>query len=95
MKVAVLSGGRSSEHDISLMSGEAVAEGLRQAGYDVVPVLIGKDGGWSCDGEPVTIVPGRGLSGSGESAGLLAGVEVVFPALSRSFRGGRGHPGSA
>jgi D-alanine-D-alanine ligase-like ATP-grasp enzyme len=33
MKVAVLSGGRSSEHDVSLRSGEAVARGLEEAGH--------------------------------------------------------------
>jgi len=31
MKVAVLSGGRSSEHDVSLRSGASVAGGLRAA----------------------------------------------------------------
>ncbi len=36
MRIAVLSGGRSSEHDVSLRSGEAVARGLEEAG----PVAI-------------------------------------------------------
>jgi D-alanine-D-alanine ligase len=85
MKVAVLSGGRSSEHDVSLKSGEAVASGLRQAGHEVVPVLIGKDGRWTCHGEPVGIEPGAGLSGQGAAARLTAGIEVAFPALHGPF----------
>lgn len=71
MRVAVLRGGRSSEHDVSLRSGEAVAGGLREAGHEVVEVLIERDGRWLSDGEAVTIVP----------AGGLLGCEVAFPAL--------------
>jgi D-alanine-D-alanine ligase len=37
-KVAVLMGGPSSEWEISVRTGRAVVEGLRQAGYTVVPV---------------------------------------------------------
>ena len=40
MRVAVLSGGRSSEHDVSLRSGAAVARGLREAGHEAVEVTI-------------------------------------------------------
>ncbi len=85
MKVAVLSGGRSSEHEISLMSGRAVAEGLGQAGYDVLPVLIGRDGRWCCGDTVVTLAPGAGLAGEGPQAAELAAVEVVFPVLHGPF----------
>ena len=36
MKVAVLCGGRSTEHDVSLRSGASVARGLRAAGHEAV-----------------------------------------------------------
>ena len=39
-KVAVLKGGVSSERDVSLRSGSAIAQGLRDAGYDVVEIDI-------------------------------------------------------
>jgi D-alanine-D-alanine ligase len=39
-KVAVLMGGPSSERQISLQSGQAVAQGLVQAGYDVLSVVL-------------------------------------------------------
>ncbi|MCS7032479.1 MAG: D-alanine--D-alanine ligase, partial [Phycisphaerae bacterium] len=35
MKITVLRGGPSAEREISLISGQAVAEGLRQAGHEV------------------------------------------------------------
>jgi D-alanine-D-alanine ligase len=75
MKVAVLCGGRSSEHDVSLASGAAVAGGLREAGHETTVVEIGRDGVWRRDGEEVALRPGRGLLGA----------DVAFPALHGPF----------
>jgi D-alanine-D-alanine ligase len=75
VKVAVLGGGRSSEHEISLASAAAIRAGLGQAGCDVVEVQIAPDGSWSADGKAVAIEP---------SGGILD-VDVVFPALHGPF----------
>lgn len=75
MRVAVLSGGRSSEHDVSLRSGAAVAQGLREAGHEAVEVTIGREGGWSAAGASVELVPGGGLLDA----------DAVFPALHGAF----------
>lgn len=75
MKVAVLSGGRSSEHDVSLQSGAAVARGLREAGHEAVEVTIGRDGSWTSAGGAVELAPGGGLLGA----------DAVFPALHGAF----------
>jgi len=75
VKVAVLSGGRSSEHDVSLRSGAAVARGLEEAGHEALPVTIGRDGGWSFRGAPVELTP---------AAGLFA-ADAAFPALHGPF----------
>ena len=75
MRVAVLGGGRSSEHDISLASARAVRDGLVEAGHEPVEVTIGRGGGWSCAGAPVVVEPGNGLLGA----------DVVFPALHGPF----------
>jgi len=42
-RVAVVMGGTSSEREVSLRSGAAVVEGLREAGFDVVPVVLDED----------------------------------------------------
>ncbi|MBN8869893.1 MAG: D-alanine--D-alanine ligase [Solirubrobacterales bacterium] len=81
MRVAVLSGGRSSEHEISLLSAEAVAEGLEAAGHDVTRILIEKSGTWITDGHPVGIRPGEGLEVDGD----LLSLDVVFPVLHGPF----------
>ncbi|HEU4462458.1 MAG TPA: D-alanine--D-alanine ligase family protein [Solirubrobacterales bacterium] len=75
MKVAVLSGGRSSEHDVSLRSGAAVARGLRDAGHEVVEVTIAHDGRWSAPEGTVELAPGSGLLGA----------DAAFPALHGAY----------
>jgi D-alanine-D-alanine ligase len=75
LTVAVLAGGRSSEHEVSLSSGAAVRDGLLAAGHAVVWVEIGRDGVWRREGERVDVSP----------AGGLLGVDVVFPALHGPF----------
>ncbi|HWT24470.1 MAG TPA: D-alanine--D-alanine ligase family protein [Solirubrobacteraceae bacterium] len=76
MRVAVLQGGRSSEHEISLTSAAAVMDGVAAAGHDVVPVLLGRDGAWSGpDGEELALRPGGGLLDA----------DVAFPVLHGPF----------
>jgi D-alanine-D-alanine ligase len=75
MKVAVLAGGRSSEHEISLASASAIRRGLEEGGHEAVPVDIASDGRWSTNGQPLSVEP---------SGGLL-GVDAVFPALHGPF----------
>jgi D-alanine-D-alanine ligase len=62
VRVALLRGGRSSEHEIALESGASVAAGLTTAGHEVVDVVIGRDGRWQvADGSEVVLRPGAGL----------------------------------
>jgi D-alanine-D-alanine ligase len=76
LTVAVLAGGRSSEHEVSLASAAAVRDGLLTAGHEVVWVEIGRNGAWRHAGERLSMSPG---------AGLMRGVDVVFPALHGPF----------
>ena len=75
MRVAVISGGRSSEHEISLESGASVAEGLRSAGHQVIEVLISRDGTWTAGGDEVEL----------RAAGGLLAVDAAFPVLHGPF----------
>jgi len=45
-KVGVLLGGLSAEREISLMSGAAVCQALRDRGYTVMPIEIDASGAW-------------------------------------------------
>jgi D-alanine-D-alanine ligase len=75
MKVAVLGGGRSSEHDVSLRSAESVAWGLEHGGHEALRVTISRQGAWSYDGAPVELAPSEGLLGA----------DAAFPALHGPF----------
>jgi D-alanine-D-alanine ligase len=84
VRVALLAGGRSSEHDVSLASARSVIEALESSGHDCRPLVIGRDGVWRLrdprddaapDGEAVAIEPGAGLLDA----------EVVFPVLHGVF----------
>lgn len=86
-RIAILMGGRSSEHEVSLVSGASVAKALDPDRYEVMPVLISRDGEWSLDGTPVALVPGSSATGvlaalDGSPSRL---VDVVFPALHGPF----------
>lgn len=53
MRVGVLFGGRSGEHEVSLHSARAVMAALRAAGHDVVSIGITPDGRWLVGGDPL------------------------------------------
>ena len=96
-RVAVLMGGRSSEHPISLASARSVIDGLDPERYEVVTLEIDRDGRWSLPSGQVPkhldqgTVPGTvpGTlpvpAASGEVAATLADVEVVLPILHGPF----------
>ena len=75
LTVAVLAGGRSSEHEVSLSSAASVRDGLLAGGHEVEWVHVGADGVWRHDGSPVHVCPGEGLLGA----------DVVFPVLHGPF----------
>jgi D-alanine-D-alanine ligase len=75
VRVAVLAGGRSSEHDVSLRSAASVHDGLLEAGHEVVWVELGRDGRWRSESTEVALHAGRGL----------LGCDAVFPVLHGPF----------
>jgi len=75
VRVAVLLGGRSGEHEVSLASGAAVCAGLARAGHEAVAVELARGGGWTHEGAAVALEPGRGLLGA----------DVAFPVLHGPF----------
>lgn len=44
--IAVLFGGRSAEHEVSVISGHQVMDALKVAGYKLLPIYISKEGEW-------------------------------------------------
>jgi len=98
LRVALVAGGRSSEHDISLLSARSVLEALDPERYDVVSVAIGRDGRWSLGspelggGGPALVSDTR--TGPAETLPVpadrgtlaaLGAVDVVLPILHGPF----------
>ncbi|MBV1853073.1 D-alanine--D-alanine ligase family protein [Catellatospora tritici] len=72
IRLAVIYGGRSGEHDVSCKSAAAILAHLDRVAYDVTELRIDRDGWWHVDGV-------RG--GLGDAMRALRGVDVAFPAL--------------
>jgi D-alanine-D-alanine ligase len=72
LRVAVLYGGRSGEHEVSLRSARTVIDALDREKYEVAEYLISKEGRWS----PRVIVPEPGAND---------GIDVVIPMLHGTF----------
>ena len=97
VQVAVLMGGRSSEHEISVTSARSVIDGLDPARYDVRAIEIGRDGRWQlprpASGELANGARNgrearRDLPVPTEPGGKpepLGEVDVVFPVLHGPF----------
>jgi D-alanine-D-alanine ligase len=72
LRVALLSGGRSGEHEISLRSAESVRRALDPAKYEVADYFIDKQGKW----HPAAIAPEPNAN---------SGIDVVIPMLHGTF----------
>jgi len=46
LRVGILFGGRSGEHEVSLLSAASILNAIDQTKYEIVPIGIGKDGRW-------------------------------------------------
>jgi D-alanine-D-alanine ligase len=55
LRVGVIYGGRSGEHEVSLASAAAVVGNLDPERYLPVPILIEKDGRWALPARPPTV----------------------------------------
>src|SRR5690554_6131994 len=68
LKVGVLFGGRSGEHEVSLLSAQSVMGALDPEKYEVVPIMIDRDGHWR---EQIIMADPK----------LNSGLDVIFPVL--------------
>jgi len=75
MIVAVVSGGRSSEREISLISGAAVADGIQRAGHELREIEIDAEGRWFHQESEIELRLGHGLLDA----------DVAFPVLHGPF----------
>jgi D-alanine-D-alanine ligase len=92
-KIAVLFGGRSGEHEVSIRSAASVINALDQTKYEIIPVAITKEGRWLPPGQSVGLLPPGAREATStatavsvsQEPGSASGVDVVFPVLHGTF----------
>lgn len=95
LRVGVLFGGRSGEHEISLLSAASILKAIDRKKYEVIPIGIGKSGRWLGGEHATALLNGSTalpeLTAGGESGlveaggGLIGALDVIFPVLHGTF----------
>jgi D-alanine-D-alanine ligase len=88
IKIALIFGGRSAEHDISLLSAASIHGGLNKKTYDISSIYIGRDGSWKAVESPAgtesALRRGRSFSflpWKNKAAGPCGAADIYFPIL--------------
>ena len=91
LRVGVIFGGRSGEHEVSIASAASIFKHLDRTRYDAVPIRIEKDGRWVLTGQVPTAISAADVLKQTQSEALQAveptsalsqtGVDVIFPVL--------------
>ena len=76
LRVGILFGGRSGEHEVSLLSAASVVNAINKEKYEVVPIGITKDGRWLTAGDAEALLHGKTAD---ESKHLRAGDPEATP----------------
>ena len=95
LRVGVLFGGKSGEHEISLRSARSILKAIDRKKYDVVELGITKQGRWLTDSGATALLGDGTVASSGETGLTIAaaaaepaagtGLDVVFPVLHGTF----------
>lgn len=98
LRVGILFGGKSGEHEISLRSARSILEAIDRRKYDVVELGITKQGRWLQPGTAHALLTHGRVTAEGASGGtgltlaaaaaepeVGAGIDVVFPVLHGTF----------
>ncbi len=93
-RVAVIFGGRSGEHEVSIISARSVLAALDQARWEPVPFGISRSGAWLTPAETRAALAagatafldlGRPLLAATEALAALASCDVAFPLVHGTF----------
>ena len=98
LRVGILFGGRSGEHEVSLLSATSILNAIDRKKFDVAPIGIDKAGRWLTSGAAQGLLEGSGPAEPAAALSLAAGsaldshaalggqsLDVVFPVLHGTF----------
>ncbi len=68
LRVGVIFGGQSGEHEVSLVSAQGIMEAMDKERYEIIPVGVTKEGRWLTSGEPMKLLQSGGPGVSAQVA---------------------------
>ena len=88
LKVGIIFGGISTEHDVSIVSGTSVIKNLDKGKYNITPIYISKDGKWYIYNKDINEIDVLTIGEEIEEKSIIENLEktlkeldVVFPVL--------------
>jgi len=87
LRVGILFGGRSGEHEVSLLSAASVFSAIDKGKFEVVPIGITKEGRWLTAADAERLLQGKGFGQSASKAHLRAGDPEATPGAAVLARG--------
>ena len=93
IRIVVLFGGCSGEHEVSIRSAASVIQALDRSKYEIIPVAITKQGKWLSPAESAGLLPSHSVGSLAtgtaivlsQQPGAATGLDVVFPVLHGTF----------
>jgi len=95
LRVGVIFGGRSGEHEVSIASAASIFKHLDRSRYEPVPIRIEKDGRWALTSQAPTAISAAEVLKQSSTEALQtieptaavspAGIDVVFPVLHGTY----------
>lgn len=98
LRIGILFGGRSGEHEVSLLSAASILKAIDRRKYEIVPIAISKAGRWLIDHAAQALLTGESTSQPlrieatassseliAQPAALSGAIDVIFPVLHGTF----------
>ncbi len=93
IRIGIIFGGRSGEHEVSIRSAKTVIEQIDKAKYDITPIAISKDGSWMSPKDSLALFPAETQAKlpanySNQPINIFRDAnnfDVVFPVLHGTF----------
>jgi D-alanine-D-alanine ligase len=87
LRIGVIFGGRSGEHEVSLRSAESIINALDRSKYEIVPIAITKQGKWLAASEATNLLPGSVIESATQHVAIFG--DPTEPGLMRFANDGK------
>src|SRR4030095_12072780 len=78
LRIGIIVGGRSGEHEVSIRSARAVIESIDKSKYEVVPIAITKEGNWLGTAASIKLFPDETQQFLADEKQQTAGADVAI-----------------